>query len=134
MLADDAIGHEEAETSTRLFGREVRLKEVMAVLVGNTRTIVRDAAIRGPVAATSGFQVDPSLLWSSVDCVIEQVGDDFAKQQRVCSDFDIFWRFSESELYFFRPRPWSRHIQRPRGELVEIDRLGRVADSRRRPL
>lgn len=47
VLADDAVGHEEPETSSGLFGREVRLEKMVTILVGDAWTVVSHAEI-GP--------------------------------------------------------------------------------------
>ena len=49
VLADDAVGHEQSEPSSGLFGREMGLEKVVTVLVGDTGSVVGDAEIRPAV-------------------------------------------------------------------------------------
>ena len=50
MLTNDAVRHEETEPRAALLGREVRLEQAVAMLIGDTRTVVGDAEVRSAVA------------------------------------------------------------------------------------
>ena len=57
MLAHDSIGHEKSETCAVLFGCEVRLEEVMAIVFSHSGAVVGDGEKWRAVAAA---RVSPS--------------------------------------------------------------------------
>jgi hypothetical protein len=78
MLAHDPIGHEQTEPRPALFGREVGLEQVMPLVVGNARPIVRHAEIGPAVSTPTGLQLDMAVDWNCIDGVVDQVGNDFS--------------------------------------------------------
>lgn len=54
MLTHDAVGHKEAESGPTLLGREMRFKEVVAMIVRYARPIVGDAEEWPAASAPTG--------------------------------------------------------------------------------
>src|SRR5260370_19643689 len=80
VLTDNPIGHEEAESRSSLFRREMRLEQVMAILVGDAGTVVGDAEVRPSVGTPTCGEFHMSMLRHRVDGVVGEVGGGFAEQ------------------------------------------------------
>src|SRR5256885_12026257 len=114
MLAHYAVRHEEAQPGAGLFGREVGLEEMVAILFRDARAIVGDAEERRTIAATTGLQVHAALLRYCVDRVVQQVRDDFPQGKWVSPNFDDLGRFSKDELDLLSSYPRPSTVQRTR--------------------
>src|SRR5712692_4996230 len=109
MLSNDAVRHEEAETSAALLGREVRLEQPVALVFRDTGAVVRDAEVRPSVSPPASGCLNPTALVDSIDGVVQQVGDYLAHQQRVCAHVDDVRRLASCELDFLGPRSRPSH-------------------------
>src|SRR5437016_12260936 len=123
MLTYDPVRHEQAESGASLFGGEMRLEEVVAILVGNSGPVVRDAEIGPPIGPQPEAKLDMAALGNRVDGVVDQIGSDFAEQQRVGPDAYFLRRFAQAILHLLRSGPGAFHSHGPRDELGQVNRF-----------
>jgi len=83
VLADDAVGDEQAEAGAVVLGREVRFEQALPVFLGDAGAVVEDAEV-GPVLLP-GADLDANVAadWDSIDGVVEQIYHHFAQQRLV---------------------------------------------------
>src|SRR5438105_13908990 len=94
MLTHDPIRHERAESRASLFGGEMRLDEAVAILVGNSGPVVRDAEIGPSIGPPAEAKLDMAALGNRVAGGVVQIGSDFAEQQRAGRDAYVLRRFA----------------------------------------
>src|SRR4029077_18684090 len=73
VLTDDAIGHEEPEPGSGLFGREMRLEQGGTGLGGDAWSVVGHAEIGPAVRSSSGGKLDVAMLRCGIDGVVDEV-------------------------------------------------------------
>ena len=129
MLPHHPVRHEQANASTALFGSEMRLEQMMSVLIGDPWPIVGDGDEGPTISPASSDHINTALRRSRIDAVIDQVGDHLTEEERIRPDFDILCGFASPELDLLCTRPWPRHSERPVHELVEVNWFGGVANA-----
>src|SRR5437660_908171 len=91
--------------------------------------VVRDAEIRPSIGPPAEAKLDMAALGNRVDGVVDQIGSDFAEQQRVGPDAYVLRRFAQANLHLLRSGPGACHSHGPREELVQVNRFRGEADA-----
>src|SRR6267143_3935584 len=104
---------------------------MVSVLIRNTGTIIDHTEVRPAIRSPASFEFDMSINFHSVNCVVDEIRNDFSEQQRISANLDLIGRFLQRQLNLFGARSRPGHAQRPGDELVQINRLDRVAHPRR---
>src|SRR6266852_2155344 len=120
MLSHDAVGHEEAEAGASLLGGEVRFEQVVALGVGDTRSVVGNGHVGPSIAALSGGDLNTPTLTDGIDGVVQEVGDHLAHEKRVSADLYLIGRFAYSELDLFGAGPRACHSDGASRKLIEV--------------
>src|ERR1700682_1049763 len=101
----------------------------MTVVLGYAGPVVDPAEIRPAVTTATGLELDVAVRRNRVDRVVDQIGDDLAKQERVSAHLHLVRRFLQREQNFLGTGSRPGHAQGSGDQLVEVHWFSRVGDA-----
>src|SRR5256885_14739407 len=107
---------------------------MVALVVRNTWTVVRDADERPAVPSMPGADLHLPTGRCGVDGVVDEVRHDLANEQWIGFDSDLGRRLANGELDLLHSGACPGDTDCLRSKLIEVDGVGRIADLRRSPL
>src|ERR1700730_15660550 len=112
----------------------MRLEQMVALVVWNSRPIIGDSEVGPSIATLSSVYLDMAPGLDRIDGVVPQVRDPLAHQQGICAHVDCIRGLSNRKLNFLAAGARSCHAESALSQLVEVNRCRGVGHTRCRAL